>query len=878
MSTILERRQRIDVVALGQSLFSRLARTLVRASSREIAFDAFAQLLHDDLGAISVAVFEIDPLLQTSRLEFQTGVHVFDANAVVPQFWQTRCGWVAENSRPQFIEQVDPTFGLSTGKVFSASVHSVAILPLLAGGATNGVLTLCLDGSLSLTNDACEFLVDVATQASMSLRNTAEFTDMKRRAQRLTALARAQQQLTQISNEKSLPALIVEAVRSLIPAEACEVFSVTREGLMRVLAVRDGQPIQRAPALKDEREIVDLTLSTGISRLSVHLHDSTYWKRGAMEICVPVRFGSRTSGALRVVSSSSSAFDMEDMDALTILARHAGAAVETSRLFAIQEFQRQRAEGAAELARVTLQATNLADGARELLGVLDLFVPSIGKAIGAARGRDGMIEYVATSGTLDVLLGHRPGTAAAIAGLSPGGAPVELANLNEIAAPAVADALPDERGFIVPLAARDRTIGVLVTTVARGAPLSNRDQVTLHRLSSSLALALDALLHDDEERLAREREHLLATALTTIDHPIFILDRAGVRYANPAAAREYGWTQLELMEMSFEQLVTTDNRTELRTNSAFVEAGVSFAEHVHRRQDGTEFPATVTVSPLASHDGQRIGEVVSVRNVTADRRMAEQLRNTEKMVALGELVAGVAHEINNPLTGISAFAQILLEEDLSEDQLESVGLIKHECDRAEAVIRDLLVFARSSETDSGPVDINVLIRQTLRLRNYQMRHVDVNVDLDLDPVAPQVRGDSQKLQQVLMNVISNAEFAMSGLSTRTLTLRTVQDDGFVRIEAGDTGVGMAPDVRRRMFEPFFTTKQEGVGTGLGLSVSYGIIQAHGGTIDVRSQPGLGTTVSIILPVVGRTAPTADAPLAAGNPPVPASSQNTDPLT
>ena len=826
----------------------------MRASSREVAFDAFAQLLHDELGAVSVAVFEINVLLQTSRLEFQTGAHVFDANAVVPQFWTTRCGWVAENSQPQFIEQVDPSFGLSTGRVFGASVQSIAILPLTGGGATHGVLALCLDGRLPLDNDAREFLTDVATQASMSLRNASELAGMKRRARRLTALARAQQQLTHIGNEKSLPALIVEAIRGVIPAEAFEVYSVTREGLVRVLAVRDGYPPQRAPALKDERQIVDLALSSGIARFAAHLHDSTHWKRGAIEICAPVRFGSRTSGALRIISSNTSAFDMEDLDALTILARHAGAAVETSRLFAIQEFQRQRAEGAAELARVTLQATNLADGARELLGVLDQFVPSIGKAIGAARGRDGMIEYVAASGTLDVLLGHRPGTAAAIAGLSPGDAPMELSNLNEIAAPAVADALPDERGFIVPLAARDRTIGVLVTTVARGAPLSNRDRVTLQRLSSSLALALDALLHDDEERLAREREHLLATALTTIDHPIFILDRAGVRYANPSAAREYGWSQLELMEMSFEQLVSIDNRADRRTSSAFVEAGVSFAEHVHRRQDGTEFPATVTVSPLASHDGQRIGEVVSVRNVTADRRMAEQLRNTEKMVALGELVAGVAHEINNPLTGISAFAQILLEENLTHDQLESVGLIKHECDRAEAVIRDLLVFARASETESGPVDINVLIRQTLRLRNYQMRHVDVDLDVDLDSAAPQVRGDSQKLQQVLMNIISNAEFAMNGLSTRRLTLRTLQDDGFVRIEAGDTGVGMSPDVRRRMFEPFFTTKQEGVGTGLGLSVSYGIIKAHGGTIDVRSQAGVGTTVSIILPVIGRHPP------------------------
>jgi PAS domain S-box-containing protein len=454
-----------------------------------------------------------------------------------------------------------------------------------------------------------------------------------------------------------------------------------------------------------------------------------------------------------------------------------------------------------------------------------------------------------------VLLGHRPVAGSAISGLTPNGGPIEIADLSEIAAPAMADALPDEWCFVVPLAARDRTLGVLVTTAARGAPLSGRDRLTLERLSASLALALDALLLDDEERLAREREHLLATALTTIDHPIFILDRMGVRYANPAAAREYGWTQAELMEMNFDRLVASvDARPERRVNAAFVESGVSLAEHVHRRRDGSEFPAAVTVSPLASHDGERIGQVVSVRNVSTDRRMAEQLRTTEKMVALGELVGGVAHEINNPLTGISAFAQMLLEETLTDDQRESVRLIKQESDRAKTVIRDLLIFARTTEHGSGPVDVNDVIEHALRLRAYPLRQTGVELLLELDPSAPRVRGDSQKLQQVLLNIIGNAEFAMHAVPVRRLTLRTRADAQAVHIEAIDTGTGMPPDVRRRIFEPFFTTKTEGVGTGLGLSVSYGIVQAHGGTIDVHSEAGVGTSVSISLPLSDSSTP------------------------
>jgi two-component system NtrC family sensor kinase len=302
------------------------------------------------------------------------------------------------------------------------------------------------------------------------------------------------------------------------------------------------------------------------------------------------------------------------------------------------------------------------------------------------------------------------------------------------------------------------------------------------------------------------------------------------------------------MEMRFEQLVVPPAAGQAAAlDMTQLGEAVSLTEQMHRRSDGSEFPATVTISPLVSQDGEQLGHVVSVRNVSADRRMAEQLRHTEKMVALGELVAGVAHEINNPLTGISAFAQLLLEESLNDEQRESVQLIKMESDRAKTVIRDLLIFARKTEPVTEPFDLNDLIEQTLRLRSYSLRVAGVRLVLQLDPKLPKVTGDPQKLQQVLLNVIANAESAMDGAERRELTLSSRADGSQVVIAATDTGQGMPADVRQRIFEPFFTTKPEGVGTGLGMSVSYGIVQAHGGTIDVASALGAGTTVTIALP-------------------------------
>lgn len=227
----------------------------------------------------------------------------------------------------------------------------------------------------------------------------------------------------------------------------------------------------------------------------------------------------------------------------------------------------------------------------------------------------------------------------------------------------------------------------------------------------------------------------------------------------------------------------------------------------------------------------------------------EQLRHTEKMIALGELVAGVAHEINNPLTGISAFAQMLLEDDLTDDQRESVQVIKQEVDRAKHIINDLLLFSRTTGRGTGPVRVNDLLAQTVRLRAYPLRNAGVDVQLDLDAANPAVIGDAQQLQQVFLNVVSNAEQAMHGRAVRVLQLRTRVEDAVVRVSAQDTGRGMTPEVRRRLFEPFFTTRPEGHATGLGMSVSYGIIQAHSGTIDVASEPDLGTTITITLPAV-----------------------------
>ena len=569
--------------------------------------------------------------------------------------------------------------------------------------------------------------------------------------------------------------------------------------------------------------------------------------RLASEVAVPLVHGDRTLGVLIVQSDQRGVFDAEDVELLAMIARQAAAAIDTARLFEAEREAREMAEAAARIARVALSSTTASDAASAILDILGDVVPVAGTAIGLLDRND-TIVYVAATGSGRTVLDTRVPLGASIARHV-------LPRANE---PALTDgsamAAPDHDlargGVVLPLAAKRRLLGVLTAAAPAPNALPQSSIDALRRLAPSVALAIDVQLLGESKRHQHERERMLATALATMDQPVFVLslDRR-VLYANDAAVREYGYSLDELSAMTVDVLVASAVPLRATDDLTRAPANVVVAEHVHRRRDGSTFPATVALSFIRQDSGAAIGQVLSVRNLTDERRITEQLRQSEKLAALGELVAGVAHELNNPLAGISAFAQLLLEEEaLDDDQRESARLIKREADRAVGVIRDLLLFSRKAGPSTQPINLNALVQLTLRLRAYSLRSSGVEVETHLDSMLPELTGDDQKLQQVILNLIVNAEHAMRGVSMKRLVIRTSRDGDAVVVEVSDTGVGMAEETLKRVFEPFFTTKPAGEGTGLGLSVSYGIVEAHGGTIAVESIPGRGTTFRIVLPV------------------------------
>jgi|GEM_PF-900079 len=228
-----------------------------------------------------------------------------------------------------------------------------------------------------------------------------------------------------------------------------------------------------------------------------------------------------------------------------------------------------------------------------------------------------------------------------------------------------------------------------------------------------------------------------------------------------------------------------------------------------------------------------------------------QLVQAEKMSVVGQLVSGVAHELNNPLAGVLGYSQLLLRMDLSEEVRRGLDKIESEAERCRRIVQNLLIFARKNKPQKRPVDLNSMLESVLELKAYQFKVDGVRVVRDLQKNLPRTMADASQLQQVLMNIVHNAQQAMGEQKgSAVLTVKTRYQEGRIRLEISDTGPGIAPENLTRIFDPFFTTKEVGQGTGLGLSICYGIIQEHRGRIWAESRLGAGSTFNLEIPVQG----------------------------
>ncbi len=366
------------------------------------------------------------------------------------------------------------------------------------------------------------------------------------------------------------------------------------------------------------------------------------------------------------------------------------------------------------------------------------------------------------------------------------------------------------------------------------------------RLENEVASQTRSLMDSLAATAAAERN--LRLVMDAVPDAIVVVDHAGRILEANEPARSMGATPGTTQRLTLFDSVNPDALALVQERLAAAFRGdVQRLEVPLIRADGSHGIAALLYAPV--REGSAITRVlILARDVTDQRRSESQYQQAEKLAALGQVVSGVAHEINNPAAIISGFAQTLLLDDLKPEQRDMLQMMYDEATRIGRITASLLAFARAGGKQRALVDLNDTARRTFALRSYHLSTLNITVALDLDPDEPKIWADGSELQQLLLNLLINAEQALVTVDTpRTITVRSRADERDARLEIADSGPGIPTELRTRIFDPFFTTKPEGVGTGLGLSICYGVARDHGGRIWVESEPGGGARFCVTLP-------------------------------
>ncbi len=415
-----------------------------------------------------------------------------------------------------------------------------------------------------------------------------------------------------------------------------------------------------------------------------------------------------------------------------------------------------------------------------------------------------------------------------------------------------------ELHYFVPCVARGKMVAVIgLGRASDGSLLSSEDLEILQTVAGYVAVAVEnSLLYQEQEKRAEELALLKEfneSIVESVNVGLLAVDENGrITRCNSTFEEMLGLSRNETIGKVIEDIFDRAFAMNLENILGKSRWHLTEIRHAYKlytnSADGKSLILNVAVAPLRSVSQSQKGAIIVFENVTSRVKLEESLQQSEKLSSIGLLAAGVAHEVNTPLTGVSSYTQMLLGMIPETDPKHALLLkVQKQTERATNIAGNLLNFSRGgSSTDFTEVNINKLLEDTLQLLEPQMRKSQVEIIKNYSKIAPKIYGNAGKLQQVFTNLILNARDAMVGSGQISL-LTAFDENGDVVVEVADTGEGIAPDNLSKIYDPFFTTKGVGSGTGLGLAVSYGIVQEHSGSIEAHSNLGEGTTFHLVFP-------------------------------
>jgi len=398
----------------------------------------------------------------------------------------------------------------------------------------------------------------------------------------------------------------------------------------------------------------------------------------------------------------------------------------------------------------------------------------------------------------------------------------------------------------------DHTPAILgLAKTVDGDYLSSDDLELLSTIAGYVAIAVEnARLYQSLEQKALQVERLKdfsENIVASLRIGVVTVDLDGrIESWNPQLEELLGISQGESLGRQLDAVLPRDLAVEIAARTPREHASGIYRFHLNTRNN-RHLVVNVSIAPLLGKSGARLGHLVLLDDITQRVRLEDQMVQTEKLTSLGLLAAGVAHEVNTPLAVISNYIQMLAKQIPAEDpRQKTIDRIVKQTFRASEIVNNLLNFSRTGGTEPVAVDLNTVLEETLTLVQHPFKTAQVAIVRSYSDDLPPVLGSATRLQQVFLNLFMNARDAMP--NGGMLEVRTGSHNGSVEIEVSDTGIGIPAENLHRIFDPFFTTKSTGRGTGLGLSVSYGIIKEHAGKVDVRSTPGKGTSFRLEFPV------------------------------